>query len=199
MSSAEFRAQLAALEDSSASQSSSQADRVSTFTILLHHILSLSLAKGLAGNLKAFVETLLSDNINIITSRPVLAEFVKVIGKLENVAIKKDVFISTLEKLQPKSVSFEERDCNIREALADIYEAGEENGEAAKVLAGIQLQPNQRQILDDFRISILFPRRGTGSTKEERSSRTLKFPKYVRKRAQATTHMPACETSFNVF
>ena len=124
------------------------------FTILLHQIISLSLAEGLAGNLKAFIETLLSDNISIITSHPVLTKFVKVIGKLDHVAIKKDVFISTLEKLQPKSVSFKKQDCNIRKALADIYEAEGENGEAAKVLAGIQLQPNQRQISDDFRIRV---------------------------------------------
>lgn len=154
MSSAQFREQLAALEDSSTSRSSSQADKVSTFTNFLHETVSSSPEAELSANLNAFVETLLSDNVNIITSRPVLGEFVKTLGTIKNVAIKKAVYVNTLEKLQPKSVSFEEQDCNIREALADIYEEEEENGEAAKVLAGIQLQPNQRQISDDFRIRV---------------------------------------------
>lgn len=154
MSSSEFRAQLAALGDSSTSQSSSQADKVSAFTKFLHEVLSQSPEQELSANLNTFVDTLLSDNINIITSRPVLSEFVKAIGTIQNVEIKKDVYVNTLEKLQPKSVSFEEQDCNIREALADIYEAEEENGEAAKVLSRIQFQPNQRQISDDFRIRV---------------------------------------------
>jgi COP9 signalosome complex subunit 4 len=74
--------------------------------------------------------------------------------KITSNDVKKTVNAYTLEKLRPKIISFEEQDCNIREALADIYESEEMNGEAAKVLMGIQLNPHQRQITDEFRLRV---------------------------------------------
>ncbi|TGZ83298.1 hypothetical protein EX30DRAFT_370313 [Ascodesmis nigricans] len=145
-----FRAQLASLETSSASQ----ADRVEAFTSFLAQTISSTPPEQLSTNLNAFIDTILSDSVNIVTSRPVLSEFVSAVSKITDAEIKKSVYRNTLEKLRPKAVSFEEQDCNIREALADIYENEDDNGEAAKVLEGIQLHPHQRQITDEFRIKV---------------------------------------------
>ncbi|KAI5796635.1 hypothetical protein EDC01DRAFT_629430 [Geopyxis carbonaria] len=150
MSSSSFVAQLSSLESSTASQ----VDKIASFTSLLATTISSSLPDQLSSNLNAFIDSVLSDNVNIVTSRPVLSDFVTSISSLENVDIKKAVYINTLEKLRPKIVSFEEQDCNIREALAAIYESEEEFGDAATVLEGIQLNPHQRQISDEFRIKI---------------------------------------------
>lgn len=150
MTSPEFFARLNALESSTANQ----ADKVSIFTAFLEETIRSSPADQLAANLSTFIDTVLSDAVNIVTSRPVLTEFVTVVAKLQDNEIKKTVYRNTLEKLQPKSVSYEEQDCSIREALADIYEADEENGLAAKVLGEIQLNPHQRQISNEFRIKI---------------------------------------------
>jgi COP9 signalosome complex subunit 4 len=150
MASPEIRSQLNSLELSSVSQ----ADKATAFTSLLHSIISTSPPNQLAQNLTAFIDTVLSDNVGVVVSRPVLSECVAAIRNIEPVEIKKAVYVYTLEKLRPKIISFEEQDCNIREALADIYEAEEENGEAAKVLQGIQLNPHQRQISDEFRLQV---------------------------------------------
>src|SRR5690606_37071920 len=112
----EFRAQLSSLESSSASQ----ADKVGAFTAFLAETIKSSPPELLSSNLNAFIDTVLSDSVNIVTSRPVLSEFVSAVGKIDNAEIKKDVYKNSLEKLRPKSVSFEEQDCTIREALADI-------------------------------------------------------------------------------
>jgi len=150
MASSEILSQLSSLESSSASQ----ADKATAFTSLLHSIIANSPTEQLASNLTAFIDAVLSENVGIVTSRPVLSECVAAIRGIASVEIKKTVYAYTLEKLRPKIISFEEQDCNIREALADIYEDEEGNGEAAKVLQGIQLNPHQRQISDVFRLRV---------------------------------------------
>lgn len=150
MASPEVQKQLADIESST----TSQGDKGSAFSSLLSSIISSSPPEQLTPNLTVFIDTILSDNVGIVTSRPVLSEYVAAISNLPSAEIKKDVYVYTLEKIRPKIVSFEEQDCNIREALADIYEAEEENAEAAKVLQGIQLNPHQRQITDEFRLQI---------------------------------------------
>ena len=148
MASPEVLAQLSSLESSP----TSQGDKAIAFTTLLQNIISNSPPDQLTPNLSAFVDTILSDNVGIVTSRPVLSECVAAIGKIDSVEIKKNAYIFMLEKLRPKIISFEEQDFNLREALAKIYEDAEENGEAAKVLQGIQMNPHQRQITDQFRL-----------------------------------------------
>jgi len=150
MASLEIISELNSLELSSASQ----ADKGTAFTSLLHTIIADSPADQLAPNLSVFIDAVLSENVGVVTSRPVLSECVAAIHKIASVEIKKTVYVFALEKLRPKIISFEEQDCNIREVLADIYEGEEENGEAAKVLQGIQLNPHQRQITDEFRLKV---------------------------------------------
>lgn len=150
MASLEVQSQLTAIESSS----TSQGDKGTAFTSLLSSIVVSSPPEQLTTNLSVFIDTILSDNVGIVTSRPVLSEYVTAISKLSSSEVQKEIYVYTLEKIRPKIVSFEEQDCNIREALADIYEAENENAEAAKVLQGIQLNPHQRQISDEFRLKV---------------------------------------------
>jgi len=146
----EVRSQLAQIE----AGPGSHGDRATAFRSLLQSILTSSQGDQLAANLAAFIETLLSDNINIVTSRPVLVEFLTAVSSIPSAAVRKSAYVYTLEKLRPKIISFEEQDCNIRLALADIYENDDENGEAAKVLQAIELNPHQRQVSDEFRLEV---------------------------------------------
>lgn len=150
MASPGILSQLASLESSSVSQ----ADKAAAYTSLLHSSIANLPADQLTPNLTAFIDSVLSDTVGIVTSRPVLSECVLATSSIPSVDIKKAIYVYTLEKLRPKIISFEEQDCNIREALADIYEASEDNGEAARVLQGIQLNPHQRQISDEFRLKV---------------------------------------------
>ena len=51
---------------------------------------------------------------------------------------------STLEKVQPRAVSYEEQVSAIREQLAALYEGQEEWSKAAQALAGIDLDSGMR-------------------------------------------------------
>jgi COP9 signalosome complex subunit 4 len=150
MATVDIRSQLSSLEASSAPQG----DKAAAFSSLLRSVISNTSAAQLISDLSAFIDTVLSDNVGIVTSRPVLSECVKAIQGIDSADTKKALYVYTLEKLRPKIISFEEQDCNIREALADIHEFEEKNGEAAKVLQGIQLNPHQRQISDEFRVKV---------------------------------------------
>lgn len=50
----------------------------------------------------------------------------------------------TLEKVQPRVISFEEQVASIRQHLAQIYEREQQWKEAANVLVGIPLETGQR-------------------------------------------------------
>ena len=50
----------------------------------------------------------------------------------------------TLEKVQPRVISFEEQVASIRQHLAQIYEREQQWREAANVLVGIPLETGQR-------------------------------------------------------
>ena len=149
--SADVLAQLSALEMSSAPQG----DKAAAFTALLHTIVGSGAPPAqLTHDLAAFIDTVLSDAVGIATSRPVLGACVAVIGRLDDAAVKTAAFDHALARLRPKTLSFEEQDCLIREALADLHEAGGDHAAAARVLQGIQLNPHQRPLTDAFRLRI---------------------------------------------
>lgn len=52
----------------------------------------------------------------------------------------------TLEKVQPRVISFEEQVASIRQHLADIYERNQNWREAASVLVGIPLETGQKYV-----------------------------------------------------
>lgn len=61
--------------------------------------------------------------------------------------ISKAVSHYTLDKVQPRVISFEEQVASIRQHLADIYERNQNWKEAASVLVGIPLETGQKYVL----------------------------------------------------
>ena len=58
--------------------------------------------------------------------------------------ISKSVSHFTLDKVQPRVISFEEQVASIRQHLAQIYEREQNWKEAANVLGGIPLETGQK-------------------------------------------------------
>lgn len=150
MASPEVISQLKAIESSSASQG----DKSISFISLLKPIISDSPPAQLEANLTAFVDTILSDTVGIVTSRPVLSELLATVATITSAEIRKSIYVYTLDKISPKIVSFEQQDCTTRLALAQLYEDSGDNSLAARVLQGIELNPHQRQITDEFRLDV---------------------------------------------
>src|SRR5579862_958800 len=123
MNSADVSAAIAALE----SPTTTQAGKSSGYSQLLTNILANSSTSELSTNLIAFLDSLLGDTVGLVASRPVLASFVVHFSSIRESAVKKATGERALSLLASQVVSFEEQDSKIRECLADVYEAENDN------------------------------------------------------------------------
>lgn len=81
--------------------------------------------------------------MSLVISRQILSEVATQLTKLPD-DVSSVISHFTLEKVQPRVISFEEQVANIRQHLADIYERQENWKEAANVLVGIPLETGQK-------------------------------------------------------
>ncbi|KAI9868984.1 MAG: hypothetical protein M1813_002807 [Trichoglossum hirsutum] len=150
MNPSDVSAAVAALE----SPSTTQASKSSGYNQLLTRLLANSPASQISANLVTFLNSLLGDTVGLVASRPVLASFVAHFNSIQDSAVRRVIGEHALSLLASQVVSFEEQDSKIRECLADVYEAENDNCAAAKVLQGIQLESSQRMIPDDAKVKI---------------------------------------------
>lgn len=101
--------------------------------------------------LKAFIEAIVNENVSLVISRQVLTDVGSHLTKLPD-DVSKQVSHFTLEKVQPRVISFEEQVASIRQHLADIYERETSWREAANVLVGIPLETGQKQYTVDYKL-----------------------------------------------
>uniref|UniRef100_A0A8B9LFG4 COP9 signalosome complex subunit 4 n=1 Tax=Astyanax mexicanus TaxID=7994 RepID=A0A8B9LFG4_ASTMX len=101
--------------------------------------------------LKAFVEAMVNENVSLVISRQLLTDFCTHLPNLPD-STAKAVYHFTLEKIQPRVISFEEQVASIRQHLATIYEKEEDWRNAAQVLVGIPLETGQKQYNVDYKL-----------------------------------------------
>ncbi|CAG2119927.1 unnamed protein product, partial [Medioppia subpectinata] len=105
----------------------------------------------LEDGLKAFIETIVNENVSLVISRQLLTEVSQHLASLPPV-ISKNISHFTLEKVHPRVVSFEEQVSAIRQHLALIYETEHNWKDAALVLVGIPLETGQKQYSVDYKL-----------------------------------------------
>ncbi|XP_067632531.1 COP9 signalosome complex subunit 4 [Eurosta solidaginis] len=98
----------------------------------------------LVDTLKLFVEAIVNEHVSLVISRQILNDVSNSLCKLSD-DISRQVSHFTLEKVQPRVISFEEQVAGIRQHLADIYERNLQWRDAANVLVGIPLETGQKQ------------------------------------------------------
>ena len=101
--------------------------------------------------LQAFVQHLVSEDVQLAVSRPVVLELAKSMSSLA-LEQRKEIGLFTLDKVGLRVVSFEEQVSVIREELATIYEKEENWSEAAKMLSGIPLDSGIRVLDDNYKV-----------------------------------------------
>uniref|UniRef100_A0A4W3HP75 COP9 signalosome complex subunit 4 n=1 Tax=Callorhinchus milii TaxID=7868 RepID=A0A4W3HP75_CALMI len=121
-----------------------------------HKDLILEKAMQLTGSeqleaLKAFVEAMVNENVSLVISRQLLTDFCSHLPNLPD-GTAKEIYHFTLEKIQPRVISFEEQVASIRQHLASIYEKEEDWRNAAQVLVGIPLETGQKQYNVDYKL-----------------------------------------------
>ena len=125
-----------------------QPTKLQQYNDLLNDIVSSSSGDELAQDIVYYLDSILNEDISIVATRPLLDSFITVLRKFEpEIKIKVGQHAVTL--LQSRATSVEEQDAQIREILADAYEAEEEYVAAARALQGINIDSSQRLVSDD--------------------------------------------------
>jgi COP9 signalosome complex subunit 4 len=125
-----------------------QATKLQQYNELLDNMVTTSTGHELAQDLVYYLDSILSEEVSIVSARPLLDSFIKVLQSLTpETKIKVGQHAVTL--LQSRSASVEEQDSQIREILADAYESQEEYTAAARALQGIHIDSSQRLVSDD--------------------------------------------------
>jgi COP9 signalosome complex subunit 4 len=139
---------LAEIESSSTPQ-----NRLQLYSDLLSETVSDTPESQLADDLIYYLDSALGEDISIVTARPILDTFIEALRKLSSeTQIKVGQHAVTL--LQSRSTSVEEQDAQIREILADAYEAEEEYIAAARALQGIHIDSSQRLVSDSAKVRL---------------------------------------------
>ncbi|KAL3449032.1 hypothetical protein BJX65DRAFT_273956 [Aspergillus insuetus] len=139
---------LAEIESSSTPQ-----NRLQLYSDLLSETVSTTPESQLADDLIYYLDSALGEDISIVTARPILDTFIEALRKLSpETQIKVGQHAVTL--LQSRSTSVEEQDAQIREILADAYEAEEEYIAAARALQGIHIDSSQRLVSDSAKVRL---------------------------------------------
>ncbi|CAK1355928.1 COP9 signalosome complex subunit 4 [Cercospora beticola] len=137
--------QLAALEQASGNE------RAQGYAEVLQQITTSG--DDISDNLVAYVQSITSDAVGVINSRPLLSAFVEHFRALSN-EIKLEAGPQIVQILQPKVISFEQQDTEIKLILADAYEADDDFTNSAKTLQNITLESSQRSVSDDDKAKI---------------------------------------------
>lgn len=123
-------------------------------TAQYREVLAECLAKDNVGDvegLKALVVHMLSDDVPLVISRPILQTLCQQVQTLPS-----EQHLATadfaLERITPRAVSFEEQVSVLREGLAVLYQNGEQWRRAAQVLAGIDLDSGIRVLTDEYKL-----------------------------------------------
>ena len=100
-------------------------NKLQLYNSLLSEIVTTASEHELAQDLIYYLDSVLTEDISIVAARPILDGFIAVLQKLSaETKIKVGQHAVTL--LQSRSTSVEEQDAQLRELLADAYEAEEE-------------------------------------------------------------------------
>jgi len=104
-----------------------------------------------APDLQAFLEHVTGDEVPLVVARQVLLEFASGLKSLPADAIK-SLGGYVLERTTSRASSFEEQTSQIREHMANVYEAEEEWTTAAKLLAAIPMDSGIRLIEMSYKV-----------------------------------------------
>lgn len=100
-------------------------------------------------NLFFFIVLVVNEHVSLVISRQLLTDVGNHLMSLPD-HVSKTISHFTLDKVQPRVISFEEQVANIRQHLSQIYEREENWKEAANVLVGIPLETGQKYAINNF-------------------------------------------------
>ncbi|KAL5357284.1 hypothetical protein BJX96DRAFT_144201 [Aspergillus floccosus] len=148
MASQKIAAALADIEASTNPQ-----NKLQRYDQLLSELVSTASDDQIPQDLIFYLDSVLSEDISIVSARPILDSFIAV---LRNLRPETQIAVGqhAVTLLQSRSTSVEEQDAQIRELLADAYESQEEYIAAARALQGIHIDSSQRLVSDAAKVRL---------------------------------------------
>ncbi|KAI1285800.1 COP9 signalosome complex subunit 4 [Halotydeus destructor] len=143
----EIRQQLITIQN----QGGTPKDQFDKYKQLLDFIYTVEPITSRSEAVKAFVDSIVNENVSLVISRQLLSELSKSLEQMSAVE-SKELSHFVLERIQPRVVSFEEQVASIRQNLAAVYEKEQRWHEAASVLVGIPLETGQKQYTVDYKL-----------------------------------------------
>uniref|UniRef100_A0A2P2HXT4 COP9 signalosome complex subunit 4 n=2 Tax=Hirondellea gigas TaxID=1518452 RepID=A0A2P2HXT4_9CRUS len=121
------------------------------YKAVLDMVFGASNDKDLVEGIQIFVEAIVRETVSLVISRQLLTEVSNKLVTMPD-STAKTVAHYTLEKVQPRVISFEEQVATIRQHVATIYEREGSWREAAQALTGIPLETGQKQYSADYKL-----------------------------------------------
>lgn len=125
-------------------------DQVEKYRLILENILKAPTSE-ICESLKVFIEAVVNENVSLVISRQILTDITNHLTKLPD-ELSRTISHFTLDRVQPRVISFEEQVAAIRQHLSSIYEREENWREAANVLVGIPLETGQKQYTVNYKL-----------------------------------------------
>jgi len=100
--------------------------------------------------MKIFIDAVVQESVSLVVSRQLLTEIAKLICGMAPEELKV-LAQYTLQKVQPRVISFEDQVASIRQSLADVFEREHRYRDAAQALTGIPLETGQRQYTPEYK------------------------------------------------
>jgi len=110
------------------------------------------IASGNHASLRGFLEHVLSEDVPMMVSKPLVAAFAESLPRLSDETLRA-VSQDALQLLQPRLGTFEEQAAKVREAMAGSLERSEDYVGAARMLAGIDLESRSRHASNEYKLA----------------------------------------------
>lgn len=110
-------------------------------------------ASALTSSLCSLVDSVLSESMGIVATRPILTSIIQCLDKVPS-AVKINVGQHILRSLQSNTTSYEELEFSLRDSLARTYQAEGDYIDAAKTLQVIHLDTSQRHVSDYEKVNM---------------------------------------------
>ena len=110
---------------------------------MLDQVIRIENASERLEETKSFIDLLINESVGLVISRQLFTDLCAALVSLSREEAK-TVANYSLEKIQPRAISFEDQVTSFRQILAEIYEAESDWKRAATILSGIPLETSQK-------------------------------------------------------
>ena len=106
-------------------------------------VIKIEDANQRADELRDFIDLLINESVGLVISRQLFSDLCAMLVNL-SIEEAKTIANYSLEKIQPRAISFEDQVTSYRQFMSEIYENELDWKKAANMLSGIPLETSQK-------------------------------------------------------